>query len=107
MTDFAAKGLLILMTSIPVATGVAHSILIIRTDQMLTRRALFQHKNVFTQNKKNPCLLNNLQLKDKAFVRHGFIEYKKTHRFIFESSPVLEFQGKGGLAQPIRISYTI
>ncbi len=41
--DYAAKGLLIFMTCSFVATGLAHSKLITRTDQMLTRRAMFRH----------------------------------------------------------------
>ncbi len=45
---FAAKSLLlILMTSSSVATGSAHSKLIIWTDQMLTRRAMFRLINIY------------------------------------------------------------
>ncbi len=40
---FAAKGLLFLMTSSSVATGLAHPKCIIRSDQMLTRRAMFRY----------------------------------------------------------------
>ncbi len=40
--DFAAKGLLSLMMSSSMATGLAHSILIILFDQILTRRAIFR-----------------------------------------------------------------
>ncbi len=41
---FAAKGLLILMTSSSGATGLAHSKLILWTDQMLTRREVFRQR---------------------------------------------------------------
>ncbi len=40
---FTAEGLLILMTSSSVATGLAHLKLIIRTEQILTRRAVLCH----------------------------------------------------------------
>ncbi len=40
---FAAKGLLIHMTSGSVTTGLAHSKFIILTDQALTLRAMFRH----------------------------------------------------------------
>ncbi len=48
---FAAKGLFILMTCSSVATGLAHSKLIILTDQTLTRGAMFRHKFVYEWNK--------------------------------------------------------
>ncbi len=44
---FAAKGLLIHMPSNSVATGLAHSKLIIRTGQTLTRRAMTWHIYMF------------------------------------------------------------
>ncbi len=44
--QFAAKGLLILITSSSVVTGLAHSKPIIWTDHMLTRRVMFRYRTI-------------------------------------------------------------
>ncbi len=63
--NFAAKGLLILMTSISVATGLAHSKLVIRLVQMLTRRAMF--RDIYSYLNARFALLKR---------RHIFVEFR-------------------------------